>query len=243
MVISPSRLRRQADESRPDSLSHRMRARRFERFERLSGALPRPLTIIDLGGTNEFWEQRGWAGRADVTITLVNLGPQEQRHANVVPVVGDATDLGEFADQSFDLAFSNSVIEHLFTHANQAKMAAEILRVGRGHWIQTPNFWFPIEPHFLTPAWHWLPVAARVAILRRRPVGWAGRCPDPDFARRIVSEIRLMRRRELASLFPGSAIHGERYGGLVKSWTVVGGILAPGHHGAADPAPVAAVAA
>ena len=153
----------------------------------------------------------------------MNLEAQEQKHANIVPTVGDATDLHEHADDSFDIAFSNSVIEHLFTFDNQARMAAEVRRVGIACWVQTPNYWFPIEPHFLAPGWHWMPESARVAILRRRGVGWAGRCPDPEFARRIVREIRLMRRGELAALFPGAAVVGERFGGLVKSWTVIDG--------------------
>jgi hypothetical protein len=62
-----------------------------------------------------------------------------------------------------------------------------------------------------------------VAILRRRGVGWAGRCPDPAHARRIVEEHRLMRRHELARLFPEATIVGERIGGLTKSWTAYGG--------------------
>ena len=61
-----------------------------------------------------------------------------------------------------------------------------------------------------------------MAVLRRRAVGWAGRCPDPDFARRIVEEHRLMRRRELARLFPDAEIVAERFLGLVKSWTAIG---------------------
>ena len=32
-----------------------------------------------------------------------------------------------------------------------------------------------------------------------------------------------MRRDELARLFPDAQIVGERFGGLVKSWTAIGG--------------------
>jgi hypothetical protein len=102
-------------------------------------------------------------------------------------------------------------------------MAHEVVRVARAYWVQTPNFWFPFEPHFLVPAWHWLPEDARVGILRRRGVGWAGRCQDPDVARRVVSEHRLMRRSELRRVFPDATMVAERFGGLVKSWTAVGG--------------------
>jgi hypothetical protein len=80
-----------------------------------------------------------------------------------------------------------------------------------------------VEPHFLVPAWHWLPEAARVAILRRRGVGWAGRCPDPAVARKVVEEHRLMRRKELARLFPNATLVGEKFGGFTKSWTALGG--------------------
>jgi hypothetical protein len=218
-----ARLRQLADDSSETSLSHRLRAQRFARFERLAAALPRPLSVIDIGGTNEFWEQRGWADRDDVTITLVNLTEQPRRFENLVPIVGDATDLGQFADAEFDLAFSNSVIEHLFTFESQKRMADEVSRVSRAYWVQTPNFWFPMEPHFLVPGWHWMPVEARVAVLRRRGVGWMGRCPDPEHARRIVREVRLMRRQELARLFPDAVLVPERFGGLVKSWTAVRG--------------------
>lgn len=217
------RLQRLADDTSPGSLSHRLRERRFRLFDQLVGGLPRPLSIVDVGGTNRYWEQRGWAGRDDIAITLVNLEAEPRRHANIHPTAGDATDLSEHADGAFDVAFSNSVIEHLFTFENQSRMAAEMRRVARAHWVQTPNFWFPVEPHFLVPVWHWLPEDARVAVLRRRGVGWAGRCPDAEHARRIVQEHRLMRRQELARLFPDSTIVPERIGGIVKSWTALGG--------------------
>jgi Methyltransferase domain len=227
MLISPTeRVQRLADGNRSDSLSHRLRERRFRLFESLSGRLARPLSIIDIGGTTEFWERCGWADRDDVSITLVNLGEQDQRYANITPTIGDATDLSEHSDDSFEIAFSNSVIEHLFTFEAQSKMAAEVRRVAKAYWVQTPNFWFPVEPHFLVPAWHWLPESTRVAILQRRGVGWAGRCPDPDYAREIVQQHRLMRRNELARLFPGASIVPERFGGLVKSWTALAGFPA-----------------
>jgi Methyltransferase domain len=224
MVLSPTAcLRGLADDGSARSLSHRLRERRFRLFDRLVALIPGPVSVIDLGGTNEFWERRGWAGRDDVLVTLVNLEPQDRRHANIRPVVGDATDLSDHPDGSFDIAFSNSVIEHLFDFEAQSRMAREVRRVGRAYWVQTPNFWFPVEPHFLVPFWHWLPEDVRVEILSRRGVGWAGRCRDREVARRVVREHRLMRRTELARLFPGATILGERFGGLVKSWTAIDG--------------------
>lgn len=223
MQISLPNVRRLANDEDPDSLSNKMRARRFRQFEALVASLPRPLRILDVGGTNDFWEQRGWAGRSDVRIFSLNMVAETQRHDNILPLAGDATDLSQFANGSFDIAFSNSVIEHLFTLENQRRMAREIQRVGKAYWVQTPNFWFPVEPHFQVPGWQWMPLDLRVAVIRRMRCGWRGPCANASDARKLVAEVRLLTRGTLASIFPGAMLIPERFCGLVKSWTAVGG--------------------
>jgi len=80
MLVSPAaHLRRLADDSDADSLSRRLRERRFRLFDSLVARLEPPVSILDVGGTVGFWERRGWAGRTDVSITLLNLGEQERR--------------------------------------------------------------------------------------------------------------------------------------------------------------------
>ena len=103
MTASTS-LQRLADGEAAGSFSNRMRSQRFRLFDGLVADLPRPIRILDIGGTNEFWEQRGWADRADVEITLLNLFEEPQLHANIISTVGDATDLADHADKSFDVA-------------------------------------------------------------------------------------------------------------------------------------------
>jgi predicted SAM-dependent methyltransferase len=73
----------------------------------------------------------------------VNLAEVEQRHPNIEPLVGDATDLGTWEDDSFDIVFSNSVIEHLETLEAQAAMAREVRRLAPSYWVQTPTSGFP----------------------------------------------------------------------------------------------------
>jgi hypothetical protein len=223
MEFSIPNLRWLADDENPASFSNKLRARRFRQFEALVASLPRPLRILDVGGTNDFWEQRGWAGRNDVQIFSVNLVPETRKHSNIQPLAGNATDLAQFGDKSFDVAFSNSVIEHLFTFENQRRMAKEIQRVGKAFWVQTPNFWFPMEPHFQVPGWQWMPLRLRTAIIQRWQCGWRGPCADAAGARKLVEEVRLLGRSELQSIFPGAKVVPEQFCGLVKSWIVIGG--------------------
>jgi len=216
-------LRRLADSDEPSSFANKLRAKRFGKFEALATRLPRPLRILDVGGTNAFWENRGWHQRTDVEILTLNIVAEEQQHANIKPLTGDAMNLAQFGDRSVDVVFSNSVIEHLFTFENQRRMASEIQRVAKAFWVQTPNFWFPMEPHFHFIGWQWLPVAVRASILQRRACGWRGPCPDPSGARHLVEEVRLLTRSELKALFPSATIIAEPFFGFVKSWTAVGG--------------------
>ncbi len=53
-----------------------------------------------------------------------------------------------FGDKSFDVVYSHAVIEHLADHYAQQRFAAEVVRVGRGWFVTTPNLWYPIEPNY-----------------------------------------------------------------------------------------------
>ena len=117
----------------------------------------------------------------------------------------DATERLPFDDDEFDLVYSSSVVEHIPRDKRQG-YAREIARVGRGWWVQTPAFSFPVEPHALLPFAHWLPARLRRAYWR---LGVAG-----DWER-----IELLRRGEMAALF-GEPV-AERAGPLVKSWISV----------------------
>ena len=120
-------------------------------------------------------------------------------------VLGDPAEGLPFADDEFDLVYCSSVIEHV-PPARRMEFARELRRVGRGWYVQTPAYSFPIEPHSLLPGAQWLPVG-----LRRRywKLGVAGGW----------EEISLLRRRELEALF-GPA-RPERFAGLVKSWVSI----------------------
>lgn len=205
-----------ADNSSNTSLSHSMRFKRFIYFKELLQKLDKPITILDIGGTQDYWVNMG-LNDENYKITLLNLSKEVTTSANFCSVAGDATDLHNYADKTFDVVFSNSVIEHLFTKQNQQKMAAEAMRVGKFHFIQTPNYYFPLEPHFLFPGFQFLPKSLRTFLLNKFNLGHMPRKRDIREARLKVEEIRLLSSTEMQELFPGSVVWKEKFGGLVKS--------------------------
>lgn len=218
--------RRLAGVENADSVSNRLRQKRFGPFARMletaynRGA--RPVRVLDVGGNQFFWEQRGLAGDERFHFTTLDLGPQPaQRHENVVPVQGNACAMPQYDDNSFDLVFSNSVIEHVGSFEDQRAMAAEVRRLAPGYYVQTPNYWFPLEPHFLVPGWQWMPRPVRIAAIRRRKIGHIGPFSDADRAAAAVDEIRLLKRSEVQRLFPDAEVSSERIAGLTKSFVAI----------------------
>lgn len=218
-----ARLRGLADGRRPGSAADRFRQRRFARFRQLVDGLPRPVRILDVGGTTVFWERLGYAGDPAIEVVLLNLVDQSSPYANITPTVGDAADLSAYEDDAFDIVVSNSVLEHLPTPDLQARMASEVRRVGRRVYLQTPNRYFPLEPHFLFPFFGVLPMRVRAGLLQHLDLGWHPRQPDPHKAMADVRSIRLLSRRELRRLFPGATIVDERLALMTKSFIVLDG--------------------
>ena len=214
---------RVADNTNPGSLATRMRRARFAQFTQRLARLPRPLRMLDVGGRQIFWERMGFVGQTGVELLLLNLEPVDVTLPGFSAVVGDARDLSMYPDGSFDVVFSNSVIEHLGSLTHQQRMAAELRRVGRCYFVQTPSRSFPLEPHFLLPWFQVYPRPLQVALVRRFNLGWYRRRPDPAEALALVAEHRLLSRRELAALFPGAEILEERVLGLTKSLIASGG--------------------
>jgi len=195
-------------------------------FSNLLQTLPRPVKILDVGGTETYWEILEMAGNPEFQITLLNLKEVDVHFPNLSSVVGDATAMGEFGDQSFDVVYSNSVIEHVGNLDRQRKMANEIMRIGKNFFVQTPNLYFPIEPHFVFPCFQFLPVSVRVFLLQRFKLGWIPKTPDKKKAEELVREVRLMTRKELLQVFPGRSLEAEKFMGMVKSWMVYSGFEA-----------------
>lgn len=209
-----------ADNRNQNSLATKMRKKRTAFFEELLAPLEKPIRILDVGGTEQFWKM--FAESDDKLITLLNLEAASVSLSNCVSVEGDACHL-DFTDGSFDVVFSNSVIEHVGGYEDQAQMAKEACRVGKRYFVQTPNKYFPIEPHFVFPFYQFLPFSLRVWLLQNFNLGWFQKTPSKFDAEQIVSSIRLIDKREFSRLFPEAKIYEEKIFGLTKSFVAYSG--------------------
>ncbi len=177
--------------------------------------------ILDIGGTQSYWRAlaEAWSGR-DVHITLVNLEAEPVTDPRFMSLAGDARTL-PFADNAFDVVHSNSVIEHVGRWRDMVGMANEVRRLAPRYFVQTPNFWFPVEPHFRFPLFHWLPAPVRLGIVRRRACGFFPKAETIDDGMRFVEDASLLDMEQMRRLFPDAAIDRERAFGLTKSLIAV----------------------
>ncbi len=198
---------------------------RKKRLKMFASAFPPSCchTVLDIGGTPHIWEMLGRA----YEVTLLNNDPKEfgaggGNYDGYTCVVGDGRNL-PFPDGTFDLAFSNSVIEHVGNWDDMQRFATEQRRVGKSFYCQTPNKWFPVEPHLGTLFFHWWPRLLRIYFVTRYLTLW-GLMNKPDRAQVQTSldNIHLLTRRDLERLFPGAKIVTERFFLLPKSYVVLG---------------------
>ena len=186
-----------------ERVAARSRRRRLELFLRLM----RPGTadpVVDVGC--------GASGLAAVAPRLSVTGVdavERPGYPGAAFVRADGRAL-PFADGEFAIAYSNSVIEHVVGPEDRRRFAAELRRVGERYFVQTPNRWFPVEPHALLPLVHYLPRS-----LGRRL--WRLGVSDDPF-----EDTRLLGAGELRELFPDALIVRERVGPLTKSLIAAG---------------------
>jgi Methyltransferase domain len=184
---------------------------RKRRRKKLLALFPSDLfpALIDLGGLIQEWEDD------PRRVTVVNLMPQENSHCDVIVGDGRHTD---FPDQAFDLAYSNSTIEHVGCWEDQKALAAEMCRIGKAVYCQTPNKWFPIEVHYLTFFLHWQPRLLRNHFIARFLTGWGWLVrPDRAEVERYGNSVNLLSTSGMQQLFPGCRIEKEKFLWVTKS--------------------------
>ena len=146
------------------------------------------------------------------------------------PVLINESEPLPFPDKYFDIVFCSSVIEHVtvskqdvwniysgrqFSSAavrRQKQFAAEIDRLGKQYFVQTPNKHFVIESHSWLPFLSYLPRRVLVPVLRLTNLIWIKKT-SPDW--------HLLSRKEMQALFSRAKIIEEKYWGFTKSLMAV----------------------
>lgn len=143
------------------TISAKSRTKKFSQF--LSLVAPKPEeTIVDVGvNTTEYSATDNYLEKFyphTEKITAVGMGDFsifKKRYPKVTALSGDGRALS-FTTNTFDIAYSNAVIEHVGTFDDQRQFLSELYRVSSRGYLTTPNRYFPIELHTRIPLLHLL---------------------------------------------------------------------------------------
>lgn len=203
------------------SISAKSRTKKWLQFIEWAKTTP-TTTILDIGvNTHEYSEndnllERLYSYPENITAIGVedNWSEFNTRYPAVKTLTADGTRL-DFADNTFDITYSNAVIEHVGDYEKQLAFLKEMFRVGKRGYCTTPNRLFPIEVHTRIPLLHILlpkPLFDRVATLLGK--GWAA----GDY-------MHLLSERELRTLLGAAGITEysllkNRFFGFTMTFTV-----------------------
>ena len=211
------------------------------------------MRVVDLGGEVASWAA---APLMPKSLTLLNFGTESDQNAKteiyrdtpIESITGDACTPPEaLFEREFDLVYCNSVIEHVGGHYRRVQLADTVHRLAPHHWVQTPNRYFPVEPHFVAPGFQYLPTGLRAKALKHWPMGnvqnatdsliWPETAVEAERSAAVddqpladlplyhsvksVMSFELLSPTELMYYFPQSTLLRERLAGLTKSLVAI----------------------
>lgn len=176
-------------------------------------------SIIDVGGREEYWAPAlATLAQCNAHVTVVNLEKTQPQPGRLFDFAyADACNLAEYRDGQFDFVHSNSLIEHVGRWGDMKRCASEMRRIGKSYYVQTPYFWFPLEPHFRVPFFQWLPEQVRARLVMWFKLGYFNRATSLDQAMQNVQSACLVDKTQMTALFPDAAVSFERVAGVPKS--------------------------
>lgn len=184
------------------SLSHKSRTKKFELLHAVFSPQPGD-RVLDIGASGEVFLRYSLEDVYPYPDRILAGGfelREVQSARSVYPLPRYAVFDGcalPFPDRSFDLVFSNAVIEHVLGAGRQAEFAREVMRVGKSWFVTTPNYWYPFESHYHLPLIQFLPRPAQ----RHYNLLLGTHIPKGT-----VQELGLLSARQLRALFPTSRI-------------------------------------
>ena len=194
---------------------HYFRPRRMTQFVDMF-CVKNDTSIIDVGGDTTNWSYISVKPK----VLVGNIATEDHDEGQFSFRKIDGTKL-PFGDESFDIAYSNSVIEHVGNWDKQVKFADEVRRVAKYYYVQTPNRWFFIEPHFITPFIHLLPRPLFRRLLPFFSMWYWVQRPTPQEVTDIMEEIKLLDKAQMRELFPDAQLIEEKFMFFTKSLIAV----------------------
>jgi hypothetical protein len=233
----PDDARYLTDETGPGArVSYWNRSRKWDLFLREVPFEP-SWSVLDCGfseleySASDNWLERHYPYQSRITALSLDLDPvqhgeiardvfarQQQAVSRRYPDVQLVTYAGgtmPFDDGSFDLCWSNAVLEHVGDDEQQVAFLREIRRVARHGFVSTPARAFPIEVHTRLPVVHWLPKVWCDRALSAVGRSWA----TGDY-------LHLLTRRELeralrAAEIAGFRVHTNRLAGAPLDYVAI----------------------
>ena len=184
-------------------LHHRSREQKHRLFLQMLRPTPH-MRILNVGASGTSIGlpdqlESFYAYRSQITgggLSFADVQDYRDSFPGVQAVVFDGCAL-PFADKSFDIVYSNAVLEHLPGDEFVERFAAEVQRVGKGWFVTTPNFWYPVDPHYHLPFVQLLPETAQRRLVKR-----LGKTP--------YDNLHLLTKGRLRKLFPLGKVVGCR---------------------------------
>ena len=183
------------------------------------------IKILDLGGTESFWETVGsdYLNSKGIKIDLLNRSHNHINNTEIFgSIIGDATSLDKTFFTSYDVCFSNSCIEHVGQMRDIIKFRDNVIKF-ENYFIQTPNFHFPIEQHFIFPFFKHLSKPIRILLIRNFNFGKFRKQSNLLEAILQDESVYLLTNSVFSELFCEAHIEKEKFLTFTKSFTAIKG--------------------
>lgn len=184
------------------------------------------MRILDVGaeinpagdGSLQLIDSYPWKSNLSaINLSEAHINKIKEVYPEIDARIGNACNL-PYPDKSFDVVYSNAVIEHVGSFEHQKQMASEIMRVGKSWFVTTPNRWYPFEFHMRLPFVTWLPLHGYRVIGKLISYNHVAKKYQFGLDR---NELCLVTQRELEYLFPGSRIIKSRITFMAETLIVV----------------------
>jgi hypothetical protein len=188
----------------------------------------RLIKVLDLGGTVPFWQAWNITAHDKLHLTLVNdhISDAENDVESETPFIAnrrsDVLTLTKDDFRSFDLIFSNSMIEHLSSWHAQRELADRIGSSEVPYFVQIPNKYAPIDPHIprlYLPFFGAYPKPVQAQIITFKSFGPDGRKPASlaEAYESFLNHYNPLGVRDVRELFPDAKVEFERAFGAPMS--------------------------